>query len=119
MLRPLIQWARGDAAKTITSATSAAVPRRPIGKPIEDERGQAHRQTCFRFSTSRLHLLLGPVAVWPGNDLHQVAVGVFEIDAATTVQVVDLAGLGAPRIGIMLDAVSANAGERRIKTRRH
>jgi hypothetical protein len=29
----LIQWARGEAVKTMTSATSSAVPRRPIGKP--------------------------------------------------------------------------------------
>jgi hypothetical protein len=33
MFLPLIQWARGDARKAMTSATSSAVPRRSIGKP--------------------------------------------------------------------------------------
>jgi hypothetical protein len=43
--------------------------------------------------------LLGRVAVGLGDYLHQVAVGVVEIDAATTVQIIDLGGLGAPWIG--------------------
>ena len=33
MLRPLIQFARGDPTNTITSATSSGLPSRPIGKP--------------------------------------------------------------------------------------
>src|SRR5204862_1303237 len=40
---------------------------------------------------------------------------VVEIDAATAVQMIDLAGLGAPRIGVIPDALSANAGERRVE----
>ena len=55
------------------------------------------------------------VAVGLGNYLHQVTVGVVEIDPATTVQMIDLAGLGAPRIGIIPDALSADAGERRVE----
>src|SRR6266446_6792423 len=59
--------------------------------------------------------LLGPVAVGVGDYLHHVTVGVVEIDAATAVQMVDLAGLGAPRIGVIPDALSADAGERRVE----
>ena len=59
--------------------------------------------------------LLGPVAVGVGDYFHHVTVGVVEIDAATAVQMVDLARFGAPRIGVILDALSADAGERRIK----
>jgi hypothetical protein len=59
--------------------------------------------------------LLGPVAVGVGDYLHQVTVGVVEIDAATTVEMIDLAGLGAPRIGVIPDALSADAGERRVE----
>ena len=33
MFRPLIQCARGEARKTMTSATSSPMPNRPIGKP--------------------------------------------------------------------------------------
>ena len=53
--------------------------------------------------------LLGPVAVGVGDYFHHVTVGVVEIDAATAVQMIDLAGLGAPRIGVMLDALRADA----------
>src|SRR5580700_4190124 len=56
--------------------------------------------------------LLGPVAVGVGDYFHHVTVGVVEIDAATAVQMIDLAGLGAPRIGVILDALGADAGER-------
>src|SRR3981081_522854 len=59
--------------------------------------------------------LLGPVAVGVGDYLHQVTVGVVEIDAATTVEMIDLAGLGAPRIGVIPDALSADTGERRVE----
>jgi hypothetical protein len=59
--------------------------------------------------------LLGPVAVGVGDYFHHVTVGVVEIDAATAVQMIDLAGCGAPRIGVILDALSADAGERRVK----
>src|SRR6516165_6389393 len=59
--------------------------------------------------------LLGSVAVGVGDYLHHVTVGVFEIDAATAVQMIDLAGFGTPRIGVITDAPSADAGERRVK----
>ena len=59
--------------------------------------------------------LLGPVAVGVGDYLHHVTVGVVEIDAATAVQMIDLAGLGTPRIGVITDAPSADAGERRVE----
>src|SRR5215813_4094420 len=58
--------------------------------------------------------LLWAVAVGVGDYLHHVTVGVLEIDAATAVQMIDLAGLGTPRIGVITDAPSANAGERRV-----
>src|SRR5260370_22619999 len=50
--------------------------------------------------------LLGRVAVGVGDYLHHVTVGVLEIDAATTGQVIDLARLGAPRSGIIPDGLS-------------
>ena len=59
--------------------------------------------------------LLGPVAVGVGDYFHHVTVGVLEIDAATGVQMIDLAGLGAPRIGVIPDALSADAGQRRSR----
>src|SRR5271170_8378539 len=59
--------------------------------------------------------LLGPVAVGVGDYFHHVTVGVVEIDAATAVQMIDLAGLAAPRIGVIPDALSADAGERRVE----
>src|SRR6516164_1899298 len=74
--------------------------RRPCGAP-SPARGQSD--------------LLGPVAVGVGDYFHHVTVGVVEIDAATAVQMVDLAGLGAPRIGVIPDALSADAGERRVE----
>ena len=54
--------------------------------------------------------LLRPVAVGVGDYLHHVTVGVVEIDAATAVQMIDLARLGTPRIGVITDAPSADAG---------
>jgi hypothetical protein len=56
-----------------------------------------------------------PVAVGVGDYFHHVTVGVLEIDAATGVQVIDLARLGAPRIGVIPDGLSADAGERRVE----
>jgi hypothetical protein len=50
-----------------------------------------------------------------GDYFHHVTVGVVEIDAAAAVQMIDLAGLGPPRIGVILDALGADAGERRVK----
>jgi hypothetical protein len=44
-----------------------------------------------------------------------MTVGVVKIDAATAVQMVDLTGLGAPRIGVIADALGADAGERRVE----
>src|SRR5215469_9358774 len=59
--------------------------------------------------------LLGLVAVGVGDYFHHVTVGGLEIDAATAVQMIDLARLGAPRIGVIPDALSADAGERRVE----
>src|SRR6516162_10402479 len=59
--------------------------------------------------------LLGPVPVGVGDYFHHVTVGVLEIDAATAVQMIDLAGLGAPWIGVIPDALSADAGQRRVE----
>ena len=53
--------------------------------------------------------LLGPVTVRVGDYFHHVTVRVVEIDAAAAVQMIDLAGLGAPRIGVIPDALCANA----------
>jgi hypothetical protein len=50
-----------------------------------------------------------------GDYFHQVTVGVIEIDTATAVQMIDLAGLGATGIGIIPDALSADAGEGRVE----
>ena len=46
---------------------------------------------------------------------HQVTVRIVKIDAATAMQMIDLAWLGAPRIGVIPDTLSADAGERRVK----
>src|ERR1700751_1088421 len=59
--------------------------------------------------------LLWPVAVRLGDYFHHVTVGVLEIEAATAVQMIDLARLGAPRIGVIADALSADAGECRVE----
>src|SRR5215471_1968768 len=59
--------------------------------------------------------LLGPVAVGVRDYFHHVTVGVIEIDAATAVQMIDLAGLGSARIRVIPDALSANTGERRVE----
>src|SRR6266404_742244 len=40
---------------------------------------------------------------------------IVEINAAAAVQVIDLAGFGAPRIGVIPGAQSADAGERRVE----
>jgi hypothetical protein len=50
-----------------------------------------------------------------GDYFHHVTVGVLEIEAATAVQMIDLARLGAPRIGVIADALSADAGECRVE----
>src|SRR5262245_62852216 len=50
-----------------------------------------------------------------GYYFHHVTVGVVEIDAAAAVQMIALAGLGAPRIGVIPDAPRADAGERPVK----
>jgi hypothetical protein len=52
-----------------------------------------------------------------GDYFHQVTVGVIEMDAATAVQVIDLAELCAPRISVIPDALSADLGERRVEFR--
>ena len=70
------------------------------------------RRPCGASSPARGRSdLLGPVAVAVGDYFHQVTIGVVEIDAATAVQMIDLAGPGAPRIGLVPDGLSADAGE--------
>src|SRR5215472_10119965 len=59
--------------------------------------------------------LLRPVAVRVGDDFHQVTARIFEIDAAAAVQVIDLARFGAPRVGVIAGAVSADTDERRVE----
>jgi hypothetical protein len=59
--------------------------------------------------------LLRPVAVGVGDYFHHVTAGVVEIDAAAAVQMIDFAGLGAPRIGVIPDTLSADASERRVE----
>src|SRR5262249_44694314 len=59
--------------------------------------------------------LLGPVAVGLGDYLHNMTIGVLEIDAAAPVKMIDLAGLGAPRGGVIPDALSADPGGRCVE----
>src|SRR6266480_3131597 len=61
--------------------------------------------------------LFGPIAVGLGNDFHQVAVRVVEIDAASAVAMVDFAGTLTPRRRVVLDAAGADARQRRIELR--
>src|SRR6516225_2755288 len=70
---------------------------------------------CNRATARGRSDLLRPVAVGVGDYFHHVTIGVVEIDAATAVQTIDLAGLGAPRIGVIPDSLSADAGERRVE----
>jgi hypothetical protein len=44
-----------------------------------------------------------------GDYFHQVTVGVVEIDTATAVQMIDLARLGAPRIGVVRANAASNS----------
>src|SRR3954447_21161050 len=54
-------------------------------------------------------------AVGLGDQLHQVAVGIVEIDAAAAVEMVDLARPLAAEIRIVGDARGADAGEGRVE----
>src|SRR5262252_3066356 len=54
---------------------------------------------------------LGDRAVGLGDQLHQMAVGIVEIDAAAAIEVVDLAQPLAAEVRVVLDAVGADAGE--------
>src|ERR1700733_7668558 len=50
-----------------------------------------------------------------GDDFHQMTARIVEIDATAPVQMIDLAGFAAPRIGVIPGAQSAYAGERRVE----
>src|SRR5689334_17074418 len=64
---------------------------------------------------SRASLLHRPVAVGVGDDFHQVAARVVEIDPAAAVIVIDLAGLGPARIGVIAGTRGADAGKGGVK----
>src|SRR5262249_30992909 len=59
--------------------------------------------------------LLRPITVRMSDDFHQVAAGIVEINTAPAVQVIDLARLGAARIGVIPGALGADTGEGRIE----
>jgi hypothetical protein len=54
-------------------------------------------------------------AVRPGDDLHQMTVGVFEVQAAAAVAVVDRPGLGPAWICPIRQVLAADAAKRRIE----
>src|SRR6516225_11273781 len=90
----------------------------PLHRPHRPHRHASRPKPCPRGARSPTRGrsdLLGSVAVGVGDYLHHVTVGVVEIDAATAVQMIDLAGLGTPRIGVIPDAPSADTGERRVE----
>src|SRR6516165_12650354 len=60
---------------------------------------------------------LGGRAVWAGDQLKQVAVRVVEIDAAATIEMIDLAGTLAAEIRVVLHPGGADAGEGGIEFR--
>jgi hypothetical protein len=102
--------------KPATSSDSIAAPRAPINAVldvlaslrIDQIDMSATPISCGARSPARGRSNLRErVAVGVGNYLHQVTVGVVEIDAATTVQIIGLAGSGAPRIGVIPDDLSA------------
>src|SRR6516225_3437836 len=90
----------------------------PLHRPHRPHRHASRPKPCPRGARSPTRGrsdLLGSVAVGVGDYLHHVTVGVVEIDTATAVQMIDLAKLGTPRIGVITDAPSADTGERRVK----
>src|SRR6516165_4960219 len=60
---------------------------------------------------------LGGRAVGAGDQLKQVAVRVIEIDAAATIEMIDLAGTLAAEIRVVLHPGGADARQRRIELR--
>src|ERR1700692_938444 len=62
-----------------------------------------------------ISVLLRLIAVRVGDDFHQMTARIVEIDAAAAVQVIDLSGFGAPRIGVIPRAQRSDAGERRVE----
>jgi hypothetical protein len=56
-------------------------------------------------------------AVWAGDEFHQVAVRVVEIQAAAAVEVVDLAAAVAVEIGVERDAGRVDARQRGVEFR--
>ena len=58
---------------------------------------------------------LAAAAVWPGNDLEQVAIRIFEVQAAAAVTVVDRPALGLARICPVRQVLIADATERGVE----
>ena len=57
----------------------------------------------------------GGRAVGSGDELHQMTVGIVEIDAATIVKMIDLAAPGAVEVGVECDARTSDARERGVE----
>src|SRR5215472_2047249 len=77
-------------------------------------RNGERRQSALTPKSQRSDLLR-PITVRMSDDFHQVAAGIVEINTAPAVQVIDLARLGAARIGVIPGALGADAGEGRIE----
>src|SRR5215472_7913841 len=77
-------------------------------------RNGERRQSALTPKSQRSDLLR-PITVRMSDDFHQVAAGIVEINTAPAVQVIDLARLGAARIGVVPGALGADAGEGRIE----
>src|SRR5690606_27284287 len=76
---------------------------RPGRAPSEDPRAVPREDT------------LGPAAVRDGEDLHVVAAGVGEVDAASPVPRVDLPGAGPVRVRVVPGAGLLDAGEHGVE----
>src|SRR5215472_157674 len=77
-------------------------------------RNGERRQSALTPKSQRSDLLR-PITVRMSDDFHQVAAGIVEINTAPAVQVIDLARLGAARIGVVPGALGTDAGEGRIE----
>src|SRR5260370_33258288 len=60
---------------------------------------------------------LAAAAVWPGEDLEQVTVGILEVQAAAAVTVIDDAALASAGIRPVGQALVAGAAEGRVQLR--
>src|SRR5579883_2232374 len=68
-------------------------------------------EKCSGLAVDGLVLL----SVGGGDQLHEMAVGIVEVDAAAAVEVVDLAGLGVARAGVDGDALLAQPLHARVE----